>query len=67
MGSHKNLNAGNPVSPKVTWPVILLAVSQAVEVAASQDWSQENTYAAILTVVYALVGYFVSDPLRETN
>lgn len=55
------------ISPKVTWPFILLVVGNLATVAASQDWSQENTYVAVFTVLQALAGYFVTDPARQTE
>jgi hypothetical protein len=56
--------ASNPVSPKVSVPFILLFLGNLAEVAATQDWSQENTLVAILTLVQVAVGYWINDPNR---
>jgi hypothetical protein len=57
----------NPVSPKVKWPVYMGILAQVLLVASQQDWSEANTVTAILTVAYAAVGYFVTDPNRRVE
>jgi hypothetical protein len=61
------VNRSNPISPKISWPTILLALANGLQVAATQEWTEANTYAAATTVLFAIVGFIVSDPKRVTN
>lgn len=56
----------NPISPKVSWPFVAGALILAIETAVTQSWDEANWVGSALIVVYALLGYFVTDPLRKS-
>lgn len=57
----------NPVSPKVTWAAVVgAAVTLVAAVLESAGVSVDGTVqGAATTLLMALVGYLVSDPLRQ--
>jgi len=59
--------AGNPVSPKVAWPVIIQVLALAVTTASTLEWSETQWIQSALLVLTAVAGYFVNDPARVTG
>jgi len=56
----------NPVSPKVSVPFILGIVALAAETATTLTWDETNWIGSAIIVLYALSGYLVNDPDRNT-
>lgn len=55
------------ISPKVSVPFILGVLAVAIEAAATQSWDEVSWLGSVMVVLYAVTGYLVNDPARQTE
>ena len=67
MNDEFEVKSPNPLSPKVSVPLILGIIALAAQTAATQTWDETNWAGSALIVLYAVVGYIVKDPLRQVD